>query len=55
MEYYVNKRNGAKKILQQDCKIILIEDGIATDYAMNTLCAAGTGAFFIQSGKKTKR
>jgi predicted CoA-substrate-specific enzyme activase len=29
----------------QDSKIILIEGGIATDYAMNTLCAAGTGSF----------
>jgi predicted CoA-substrate-specific enzyme activase len=29
----------------QDSKIILVEDGIATDYAMNTLCAAGTGSF----------
>ena len=29
----------------QDSKIILIENGIVADYAMNTLCAAGTGAF----------
>jgi len=29
----------------QDSKIILLEDGVVTDYAMNTLCAAGTGAF----------
>lgn len=29
----------------QDSKIILIDNGIVTDYAMNTLCAAGTGAF----------
>lgn len=29
----------------QDSKIILLEDGIVTDYAMNTLCAAGTGSF----------
>ena len=29
----------------QDSKIICVEDGIATDYAMNTLCAAGTGSF----------
>lgn len=29
----------------QDSKIILIDNGIAIDYAMNTLCAAGTGAF----------
>lgn len=29
----------------QDSKIICVEGGIATDYAMNTLCAAGTGSF----------
>lgn len=29
----------------QDSKIILIQDGVVVDYAMNTLCAAGTGAF----------
>lgn len=29
----------------QDSKIIIIEDGVVTDYAMNTLCAAGTGSF----------
>lgn len=29
----------------QDSKIICVENGVATDYAMNTLCAAGTGAF----------
>jgi predicted CoA-substrate-specific enzyme activase len=29
----------------QDSKIICVEDGVAVDYAMNTLCAAGTGAF----------
>lgn len=29
----------------QDSKIIIIENGLVTDYAMNTLCAAGTGSF----------
>lgn len=29
----------------QDSKIILIENGYVVDYAMNTLCAAGTGSF----------
>lgn len=29
----------------QDSKIICVSDGIAVDYAMNTLCAAGTGSF----------
>ena len=29
----------------QDSKITIINDGVVVDYAMNTLCAAGTGAF----------
>lgn len=29
----------------QDSKIIIIKDGIVTDFAMNTVCAAGTGSF----------
>lgn len=29
----------------QDSKIIIIRDGIAVDFAMNTVCAAGTGSF----------
>ena len=36
----------------QDSKIILIEDGIVIDYAMNTLCAAGTGAFLSSQAKR---
>ena len=29
----------------QDSKIIIVRDGIATDFGMNTVCAAGTGSF----------
>ncbi len=29
----------------QDSKIIIIRDKIVTDFAMNTVCAAGTGSF----------
>lgn len=36
----------------QDSKIILIDNGIITDYAMNTLCAAGTGAFLTSQAKR---
>ncbi len=36
----------------QDSKIILLEDGIVTDYAMNTLCAAGTGSFLSSQSKR---
>ncbi len=36
----------------QDSKIILIDNGIVVDYAMNTLCAAGTGAFLTSQAKR---
>ncbi|MGE5578254.1 MAG: acyl-CoA dehydratase activase [Syntrophothermus sp.] len=29
----------------QDSKIICLRDGVVTDFAMNTVCAAGTGSF----------
>jgi len=29
----------------QDSKIIILKDGIVVDFAMNTVCAAGTGSF----------
>lgn len=36
----------------QDSKIILITNEIVTDYAMNTLCAAGTGAFLSSQANR---
>jgi predicted CoA-substrate-specific enzyme activase len=39
---------GVRTILEiggQDSKIILMRDGIIHDFAMNTVCAAGTGSF----------
>lgn len=36
----------------QDSKIIFLNDGIVTDYAMNTLCAAGTGSFLSSQAKR---
>ncbi len=32
----------------QDSKIIILRDGIVVDFAMNTICAAGTGSFLDQ-------
>lgn len=40
--------DGVQTILEiggQDSKIIILRDGIVTDFAMNTVCAAGTGSF----------
>lgn len=36
----------------EDSKIILFEHGVPTDFAMNTLCAAGTGAFLDQMASR---
>ena len=36
----------------QDSKIILVDRGIVVDYAMNTLCAAGTVAFLSSQAKR---
>lgn len=36
----------------QDSKIILLKNKIVTDYAMNTLCAAGCGAFLTSQAKR---
>jgi predicted CoA-substrate-specific enzyme activase len=32
----------------QDSKLILLQDGLVMDFAMNTVCAAGTGSFLDQ-------
>ena len=42
---------GAQTIIEiggQDSKIIIMRNGIVTDFAMNTVCAAGTGSFLDQ-------
>mgnify|MGYP006299279025 CR=1 FL=1 len=36
----------------QDSKIIIIRDGVAVDFAMNTVCAAGTGSFLDQQASR---
>lgn len=36
----------------QDSKIIIIRDGIITDFAMNTVCAAGTGSFLDRQASR---
>jgi predicted CoA-substrate-specific enzyme activase len=36
----------------QDSKIIILQDGIVTDFAMNTVCAAGTGSFLDQQASR---
>lgn len=36
----------------QDSKIIIMRNGIVTDFAMNTVCAAGTGSFLDQQATR---
>lgn len=51
----LSKYPDVKTILEiggQDSKIILINNGIIVDYAMNTLCAAGTGTFLSSQAKR---
>lgn len=46
---------GVQTILEiggQDSKIIILRDGIVTDFAMNTVCAAGTGSFLDQQADR---
>ncbi|HPF21735.1 MAG TPA: acyl-CoA dehydratase activase [Syntrophomonas sp.] len=38
----------------QDSKIILIRNGIVHDFAMNTVCAAGTGSFLDQQAARLR-
>ncbi|MCL2141024.1 MAG: acyl-CoA dehydratase activase [Dehalococcoidia bacterium] len=43
--HYYPKTRTIVEIGGQDSKIILLEDGMVTDFGMNTVCAAGTGSF----------
>lgn len=36
----------------QDSKIIILRDGVVNDFAMNTVCAAGTGSFLDQQAAR---
>jgi len=42
---YVPEAKTIMEIGGQDSKIIILRDGIVTDFGMNTVCAAGTGSF----------
>jgi predicted CoA-substrate-specific enzyme activase len=46
---------GVQTVLEiggQDSKLIILRDGIVTDFAMNTVCAAGTGSFLDQQASR---
>ncbi|MBN1330889.1 MAG: 2-hydroxyglutaryl-CoA dehydratase [Candidatus Heimdallarchaeota archaeon] len=51
----LNERKDIQTILEiggQDSKIIIIRNGVAVDFAMNTVCAAGTGSFLDQQANR---
>ncbi|QGG49268.1 acyl-CoA dehydratase activase [Heliorestis convoluta] len=46
---------GVRTILEiggQDSKLIIMKDGVVTDFSMNTVCAAGTGSFLDQQASR---
>ncbi|RYD06006.1 hypothetical protein N752_06510 [Desulforamulus aquiferis] len=46
---------GVQTILEiggQDSKIIILRNGVVADFAMNTVCAAGTGSFLDQQASR---
>jgi predicted CoA-substrate-specific enzyme activase len=46
---------GVKTVLEiggQDSKIIILRDGLVRDFAMNSVCAAGTGSFLEQQANR---
>ncbi len=46
---------GVQTVLEiggQDSKIIVLRHGVVTDFAMNTVCAAGTGSFLDQQAAR---
>jgi predicted CoA-substrate-specific enzyme activase len=46
---------GTQTVLEiggQDSKIIILRNGVVSDFAMNTVCAAGTGSFLDQQASR---
>ncbi|WZL73478.1 acyl-CoA dehydratase activase [Clostridiaceae bacterium 35-E11] len=49
---YVPQANTICEIGGQDSKIIFLKNGLITDFAMNTVCAAGTGSFLDHQAER---
>lgn len=50
--YYVPDVSTIIEIGGQDSKLIIVRDGTVVDFAMNTVCAAGTGSFLDQQASR---
>lgn len=51
----INEVPNVRTVLEiggQDSKIIIIRDGVVVDFAMNTVCAAGTGSFLDHQAQR---
>lgn len=51
----LNLNNSVKTIIEiggQDSKIIILQNGVVSDFAMNTVCAAGTGSFLDRQAER---
>ena len=53
LHYYPDART-IFEIGGQDSKIILLKDEMVIDFAMNTVCAAGTGSFLDHQAERMK-
>lgn len=49
---YIPEANTICEIGGQDSKIIFLKNGLITDFAMNTVCAAGTGSFLDHQAER---
>lgn len=50
--HYIPEVQTIVEIGGQDSKIIIIRDGVVTDFGMNTVCAAGTGSFLDHQAQR---
>lgn len=50
--YYIPGIRTILEIGGQDSKLILMRDGIITDFTMNSICAAGTGSFLDHQAQR---
>ncbi len=50
--HYIPQVQTIIEIGGQDSKIIIIRDGVVTDFGMNTVCAAGTGSFLDHQARR---
>ena len=52
--HFYPKVNTVLEIGGQDSKIMVLRDGIVVDFAMNSVCAAGTGSFLDSQAQRLK-